>query len=208
MASAQDREPMTPANPRNLSSRARTSAHNARGVRPAYPSGGLAPALSDLTGVGPDVAGALLVTAGDNPDRLRSDPAMPACAALPCPCVVRKDQPIPFEPRRGRPTMSTPRKHRSPSKDRYAATHPAVTVHFDLDTHARLVAVHKASGLSLNQVIRAALDSLEADVAAVTEHGRRQGLAEGRKLGEAEGGSSATTKDGRRGTSRPRQIFG
>jgi flagellar biosynthesis/type III secretory pathway protein FliH len=83
--------------------------------------------------------------------------------------------------------MSTPRKHRSPSKARYAASHPAVTVHFDLDTHARLVAVHEACGLSLNQVIRAALDSLGAEVAAVTEHGRRQGIAEGKKLGEAAG---------------------
>jgi transposase len=32
-----------------------------------------APALLELTGVGPDVAGALLVAAGDNPERLRSE---------------------------------------------------------------------------------------------------------------------------------------
>jgi transposase len=35
----------------------------------------VAPALSALKGVGPDVAGALLVAAGDNPERLRSEAA-------------------------------------------------------------------------------------------------------------------------------------
>lgn len=35
----------------------------------------VAPALVELFGVGPDVAGALLVTAGDNPQRLRSEAA-------------------------------------------------------------------------------------------------------------------------------------
>ena len=35
----------------------------------------VAPALVDVFGVGPDVAGALLVTAGDNPERLRSEAA-------------------------------------------------------------------------------------------------------------------------------------
>ena len=34
---------------------------------------GAAPALCELAGVGPDVAGAPLVAAGDNPERLRSD---------------------------------------------------------------------------------------------------------------------------------------
>ncbi len=35
----------------------------------------VAPALVELVGVGPDVAGTLLVTAGDNPERLRSEAA-------------------------------------------------------------------------------------------------------------------------------------
>ncbi|GGZ87451.1 hypothetical protein GCM10010389_27290 [Streptomyces echinoruber] len=38
------------------------------------------PAPAELNGVGPDVAGQLLVTAGDNPDRLRSEAAF----AMPC----------------------------------------------------------------------------------------------------------------------------
>ena len=50
-----------------------------------------APALSDLTGVGPDVAGALLVAAGDNPGRLRSDSAFASlCGASPVPASSGK----------------------------------------------------------------------------------------------------------------------
>jgi transposase len=44
------------------------------------------PALSALLGVGPDVAGQLLVTAGENPHRLRSDAAFAMlCGAAPLP---------------------------------------------------------------------------------------------------------------------------
>ncbi|WSU86790.1 IS110 family transposase (plasmid) [Streptomyces globisporus] len=44
------------------------------------------PALTDLNGVGPDVAGQLLVTAGDNPDRLRSEAAFAMlCGVAPLP---------------------------------------------------------------------------------------------------------------------------
>jgi transposase len=46
----------------------------------------LNPALLALTGVGPDVAGQLLVTAGDNPERLRSEAAFAMlCGAAPLP---------------------------------------------------------------------------------------------------------------------------
>jgi flagellar biosynthesis/type III secretory pathway protein FliH len=83
--------------------------------------------------------------------------------------------------------MTTPRKHRSPSKDRYAKTHPAVTVHFDLDTYNRLVSLRKATDLSLNQLVRAALDSLEAEVADILDRGWRQGVADGKRVGEAAG---------------------
>jgi transposase len=45
-----------------------------------------APRLSSLFGAGPDVAGQLLVTAGDNPDRLRSDAALAhLCGTAPLP---------------------------------------------------------------------------------------------------------------------------
>jgi transposase len=45
-----------------------------------------APRLTALTGVGPDVAGQLLVTAGDNPDRLRSEAGFAhLCGVAPIP---------------------------------------------------------------------------------------------------------------------------
>jgi len=46
----------------------------------------IAPRLSALLGVGPDVAGQLLTTAGDNPDRLHSEAALAhLCGAAPLP---------------------------------------------------------------------------------------------------------------------------
>ena len=45
-----------------------------------------APALLDLPGVGPEVAGQLLASAGDNPDRLRSEAAFAhLCGVAPLP---------------------------------------------------------------------------------------------------------------------------
>ncbi len=50
-----------------------------------------APALSSLKGVGPDVAGALLVAAGDNPERLRSEASLAGlCGAAPIPASSGK----------------------------------------------------------------------------------------------------------------------
>ena len=47
--------------------------------------------MSELTGVGPDVAGALLVAAGDNPERLRSDAAFASlCGVSPVPASSGK----------------------------------------------------------------------------------------------------------------------
>jgi|SRR5450631_750504 hypothetical protein len=94
--------------------------------------------------------------------------------------------------------MNTPPKRRSASKLRYAASHPAITVHFALDVYNRLIALRKATGLSLNQLVRAALDSLEAEVATILERGYQRGLEVGktseaaaRKLAYAEGWKAA-----------------
>ncbi|MFI5490505.1 transposase [Micromonospora echinaurantiaca] len=55
-----------------------------RRLRPAVAR--TAPHLHALHGVGPDVAGQLLTTAGDNPDRLRSEAALAhLCSAAPIP---------------------------------------------------------------------------------------------------------------------------
>jgi transposase len=48
-----------------------------------------APGLGQLCGVGPEIAGALLVAAGDNPGRLRSEAAFAMlCGASPIPSQV------------------------------------------------------------------------------------------------------------------------
>jgi transposase len=55
-----------------------------RRLRPAIAR--TAPTLSNMFGVGPDVAGQLLATAGDNPDRLRSEAALAhLCGVSPLP---------------------------------------------------------------------------------------------------------------------------
>jgi hypothetical protein len=60
-------------------------------------------------------------------------------------------------------------------------------VHFDEATYARVLALRDRSGLSLNQLVRQALGSLETHVDEIREHGRRQGEAEGRKAGFEDG---------------------
>ncbi len=61
-----------------------------------------APALLALPGVGTDVAGALLVAAGDNPERLSSGSGVrQALRGSAASCLLGQDQPAPVEPRRG-----------------------------------------------------------------------------------------------------------
>jgi transposase len=61
----------------------------------------LAPTLLALYGVGIDVAGQLLATAGDNPGRLHHEAAFAhLCGAAPHPRLVREDHPTPSQPRR------------------------------------------------------------------------------------------------------------
>jgi len=51
----------------------------------------IAPTLVDIYGIGPDTAAALLITAGDNPDRLRSEAAFAAlCGVNPIPASSGK----------------------------------------------------------------------------------------------------------------------
>jgi len=103
--------------------------------------------------------------------------------------------------------MAKPPKHRSPSDDRYAASHPAVTVHFDLESYQRLVALREATGLSPNQLVRAALDSLEAQVATILERGRREGVAEGTKIGEATGTKAGYQEGWKAGVLQAKAIY-
>ncbi|MCW2601354.1 MAG: family transposase [Frankiales bacterium] len=61
----------------------------------------VAPDLVAIKAVGPDVASTLLMTAGDNPDRLNTESAFAAlCGSNPIPAQQREDQPPPAQPRR------------------------------------------------------------------------------------------------------------
>jgi transposase len=71
-----------------------------------------APTLVALPGVGVDTAGQLLVTAGDNPQRLRARPPSRICAASPHPGVLAPHPPPPAEPRRRPPCQQRAVAHR------------------------------------------------------------------------------------------------
>jgi transposase len=60
-----------------------------------------APRLLARPGIGIDTAAQLLITAGDNPDRLRSEAAFARLVGVAPTCLVRSDRPTPTQPRRG-----------------------------------------------------------------------------------------------------------
>jgi predicted DNA-binding protein len=81
----------------------------------------------------------------------------------------------------------TAAKRQPPSRQRYAATHPAFAVHCDQETYARLKALRERSGLSLGRLVRQALGAVEHDIAeveaqeaAAMERGCREGYRQAR----------------------------
>ena len=73
----------------------------------------VAPTLLALPGVGVDTAGQLLVTAGDNPQRLRSEAAFaPPVRRRPDPRLLRPHPPPPTQPRRRPPGQQRLLAHR------------------------------------------------------------------------------------------------
>lgn len=100
------------------------------------------PALSALLGVGPDIAGQLLVTAGENPHRLHSDAAFAMlCGTAPLPASS------------GRTTRH--RLNRGGDRQANAALHRIVLcrLRWDPRTHA-FVKQHTAKGRSKKEIIR------------------------------------------------------
>lgn len=73
--------------------------------------------------------------------------------------------------------------HRPPSRQRYAANHPALTVHFDLDLYKKVVELRERSGLTLNQLVRQALGSVEDHVAAIQGAAYQRGFDVGKGIG-------------------------
>lgn len=91
-------------------------------------------------------------------------------------------------------------KRRAPTRVRYDATYPALTVHFDLETYAQVVELSKRSGLTRSQVVRRGLGAVERNVDAVLARGHEQGVQEGHEAGYAAGyaqGRSASAAQAR-----------
>jgi transposase len=82
------------------------------------------PGLLDRHGVGPDTAAALLIAAGDNPDRLTSHAAFAAlCGVNPIEAILRQNHPSPPQPRRRPARQQRPLQHR-PDPPGPRRTHP------------------------------------------------------------------------------------
>jgi transposase len=102
----------------------------------------LAPALVRAPGIGVEIAGQLLVTAGDNPDRLRSEAAFAMlCGAAPLPASSGKTQ--------------RHRLNRGGDRDANSALHLAVMVRMRTDDRTKAyVARRTADGLSKMEIVR------------------------------------------------------
>ncbi len=101
-----------------------------------------APATSNVFGLGPDTASALLVTIGDNPDRLRSEAAFAhLCGTAPIPASSGK--------------TNRHRLHRGGDRTSNSALHIAVVVRLRYDERTRAYAARRRTeGLSMPEIIR------------------------------------------------------
>ncbi len=68
------------------------------------------------------------------------------------------------------------RKHTSPSKLRYEASHPCVSLRVTVQERTKLEEIRKASGLSLAEVLRRTLGLHERRTREAYEKGRQDGL--------------------------------
>jgi transposase len=102
----------------------------------------LAPQLLDAVGVGVEVAGQLLVTAGDNPQRMHSESAFAMlCGVAPLPASSGKTQ--------------RHRLNRGGDRDANSALHLAVITRMRVDERTKAyVARRTAEGLSKREIIR------------------------------------------------------
>ena len=102
----------------------------------------VAPATSSLFGLGPDTVSALLVTIGDNPDRLRSESAFAhLCGVAPIPASSGK--------------TNRHRLHRGGDRSGNSALHIATVVRLRYDPRSRAYADRRTTeGLSMPEIIR------------------------------------------------------
>jgi transposase len=101
-----------------------------------------APATSAVFGLGPDTVSALLLTIGDNPDRLRSEAAFAhLCGAAPIPASSGK--------------TNRHRLHRGGDRAGNSALHIAAVVRLRYDPRSRAYADRQTTeGLSMPEIIR------------------------------------------------------
>lgn len=77
----------------------------------------------------------------------------------------------------------TPQRRLAPSRIRYAAAHPAHTVRFSPETHAKIVAICERTGLSYNRAVNIAVDGLDdAALEVIRSHAHELGIQEGVKV--------------------------
>ncbi|GAB3869303.1 IS110 family transposase [Nocardioides maradonensis] len=124
----------------------------------------IAPATSAIFGLGPDTVAALLVTNGDNPDRLRSEAAFAHLVGV---------APIPASSGK----TNRHRLHRGGDRSGNRALHVAVVVRLRYDQRSRDYADRRrGQGLSMPEIIRCqkrylareVFTALRADYAAIT----------------------------------------
>ena len=102
----------------------------------------VAPATTAVFGLGPDTASALLITIGDNPDRLRSEAAFAhLCGVAPIPASSGK--------------TNRHRLHRGGDRAANSALHIATIVRLRYDPRSRAYAERRTTeGLSMPEIIR------------------------------------------------------
>ena len=102
----------------------------------------IAPALVDAFGVGPDTAATLLITAGSNPDRLRSEAAFAAlCGVSPLPASSGK--------------TNRHRLNRGGDRQANAALHRMVVVRLRYDPQTKAYMERRTKeGMSKAEIIR------------------------------------------------------
>ncbi|WP_270890030.1 transposase, partial [Pedococcus sp. 5OH_020] len=151
---------------RSIATRARALHIEARGLTKQLDTltAVAAPATSAIFGLGPDTVSALLVTIGDNPDRLRSEAAFAhLCGVAPIPASSGK--------------TNRHRLHRGGDRSGNRALHIAVVVRLRYDARSRDYATRRtAQGKSMPEIIRCqkrylareVFTALRADYALIT----------------------------------------
>ena len=124
-----------------------------------------APALLQAFCVGPDTAAALLITAGDNPERLRSEPAFAAlCGVSPLPASSGK--------------TNRHRLNRGGDRRANAALHRVVIVRLRHDPRTRrYMARRVAEGMTKAEVIRCLKRYLAREVFAILHNLAQENVA-------------------------------